>query len=262
LTFDYNYVRVFGAAAKKCYCGSPSCRGYIGGGDPLNADLIVQSDSEEEFPEPVMLTKDGEIEDAVPIPEYINNVDTQSARNMVKGRDILEKSTTAIDSDGSPEKESSVNPASAVSLLHSSAEMEDSKGKSPFSVQVEEISQQMDDVTSKPMPTVQGYEKEKESEFADKTSSTHRLDTSSPLTTASKLSNSTGSNRESKSEIIEGRKNHKLSAVKKGKVHANLPNGLKAEVTTNRLQLSSVKHKKVEGSSNGRFEAGWSSLFV
>ncbi|ESW09471.1 hypothetical protein PHAVU_009G130100 [Phaseolus vulgaris] len=256
LTFDYNYVRVFGAAAKKCYCSSPSCRGYIGGGDPLNADLIVQSDSEEEFPEPVMLSKDGKIEDAVPIPKYFSNVDTQSARNMLKGRDILEKSTTAIDSDGSPEKESSVNPASAVSLLHSPAEMEDSKGKLPFSVEVEEISQQMEDVTSKPMSTEQGYEKEKESEFADKTSSTQRLETTSPLTTASKMLSNSGSNKESKSEIIEGRKNSKLkSSVKKGKVHANLPNGLKAEVSANRLQLSSVKHKKLEGSSNGRFEA-------
>ncbi|XP_017421531.1 histone-lysine N-methyltransferase ASHH2 isoform X2 [Vigna angularis] len=254
LTFDYNYVRVFGAAAKKCYCGSPSCRGYIGGGDPLNAELIVQSDSEEEFPEPVMLTRDGEIEEA---PKYFNNDDTESARIMLKGRDVLEKSTSAIDSDGSPEKESFMNPASAVSLLHSSAEMDDSKGKLPSAIRVEEISQQMEDVTSKPMPAVQGYEKEKESEFADKTSSTQRLETTSPLTAASKmLSNSTGSNRESKSEIIEGKKNPKLNgSVKKGKVHTSPPNGLKAEVTANRLQLSSVKHKKFEGSSNGRFEA-------
>ncbi|RDX84648.1 Histone-lysine N-methyltransferase ASHH2, partial [Mucuna pruriens] len=256
LTFDYNYVRVFGAAAKKCYCGSPNCRGYIGGGDPLNAELIVQSDSEEEFPEPVMLTKDGEVEDAAPTPEYFNNGDTQSARHMLK--DILDKSTTAIDSDGSTEKESSMNPASAVSLLHSSVEMEDSKeGKlPPSSIQVEEISQQMEDVTSKPMPAVQqGHEKE--SEFADKTSSIQRLETTSPLTTVSKmLPNSTGSNRESKSEIIESRKTRKLNgSVKKGKVHANPPNGLKTEVTANRLQLSSIKHKKVEGSSNGRFEA-------
>ncbi|TKY74225.1 Histone-lysine N-methyltransferase ASHH2 [Spatholobus suberectus] len=255
LTFDYNYVRVFGAAAKKCYCGSPNCRGYIGGGDPLNAELIVQSDSEEEFPEPVMLTEDGEIEDAVPTPKYFNNVDTQSARHMLKDRDRLDKSTAAIDSDGSPEKNSSMNPASTVSLLHSSVEMEDSKGKLPLSVRVEEISQQMEDVTGKPMPAVQqGYEKE--SEFADKTS-IQRLETTSPLPTVSKmLQNSTGSNRESKSEIIEGRKTPKLNvSVKKGKVHANPPNGLKAEVTANRLQVSSIKHKKVEGSSNGRFEA-------
>ncbi|CAH8305233.1 unnamed protein product [Eruca vesicaria subsp. sativa] len=57
LTFDYNYVRVSGAAAKKCYCGSSHCRGYIGG-DPLNGDVIVQSDSDEECPELVILDDD------------------------------------------------------------------------------------------------------------------------------------------------------------------------------------------------------------
>ncbi|XP_027358952.1 histone-lysine N-methyltransferase ASHH2 isoform X2 [Abrus precatorius] len=259
LTFDYNYVRVFGAAAKKCYCGSPHCRGYIGGGDPLNAELIVQSDSDEEFPEPVMLSEDGEIEDAVPIPMYFDNVDTQSSRHMLKDRDILDKSTTALSGDGSPEKESSMNPASAVSLLHSSVEAEDSKGKLPSSVHVEEISQQMEDVTSKPKPTLE-EEYAIESEFADKTL-IQRLETTS-LTIVDKVL----SNRESKSEIVEGRKDfsqtHLLvktpklnGSVKKGKVRADPPNGLKAEVTANRLQVSSIKHKKVEGSSNGRFEA-------
>ncbi|KAK7311510.1 hypothetical protein RJT34_09708 [Clitoria ternatea] len=251
LTFDYNYVRVFGAAAKKCYCGSPNCRGYIGGGDPLNAELIVQSDSDEEFPEPVMLTKDGEIEDTVPIPKYFDNVDTQSARH--------------IDSDGSREKENSMNPASAVCLLHSSVEMEESKEKLPSGLD-EEFSQQVEDVTSKPVRAVQ-QGCAMESDLADKTSSIPRMESTSSLTTVSKmLLNSTGSSRESKSEIIEGRndssqshllaKTPKLNAsVKKGKVRANPPNGLKAEVTANRPQVSSVKHKKVDGSSNGRFEA-------
>ncbi|KAI4387974.1 hypothetical protein MLD38_000356 [Melastoma candidum] len=58
LSFDYNYVRVFGAAVKKCVCGSRHCRGYIGG-DPLNSEVVVQSDSDDEFPEPVML-RDGD----------------------------------------------------------------------------------------------------------------------------------------------------------------------------------------------------------
>lgn len=61
LTFDYNYVRVFGAAAKKCHCGSRKCRGYIGG-DPDNADVIVQGDSDEEFPEPIAVKENGEID--------------------------------------------------------------------------------------------------------------------------------------------------------------------------------------------------------
>ncbi|CAL0319436.1 unnamed protein product [Lupinus luteus] len=77
VTFDYNYVRVFGAAAKKCYCGSPHCRGYIGGGDPLDDEVIVQGDSDDEFPEPVMLTEDGEIK---------NSVATESAKHVLNER--------------------------------------------------------------------------------------------------------------------------------------------------------------------------------
>ncbi|KAL3845491.1 hypothetical protein ACJIZ3_002894 [Penstemon smallii] len=59
VTFDYNYVRVFGAAAKKCVCGSPNCRGYIGG-DPTNSE-IVQSDSDDEYSEPVVICEDNEM---------------------------------------------------------------------------------------------------------------------------------------------------------------------------------------------------------
>ncbi|KAL3840048.1 hypothetical protein ACJIZ3_024639 [Penstemon smallii] len=60
VTFDYNYVRVFGAAAKKCVCGSPNCRGYIGG-DPTNSEVIVQGDSDDEHSEPVMTCEDREM---------------------------------------------------------------------------------------------------------------------------------------------------------------------------------------------------------
>ncbi|CAK8567412.1 unnamed protein product [Lathyrus sativus] len=236
LTFDYNYVRVFGAAAKKCYCGSPHCRGYIGGGDPLKDELIVQGDSDDEFPEPMMLTEDGEVEDSIPMPKYYDNVDTESSRHLLTDMDVLEKSTTAIDADGSPEKDSSIDPASAVSLLHSSVDVEDSKGSLPSSDRVEEISQQMEDTTSKPIPAVSKV-----------------------------LSNSTDS-RESKSEMVEGRnvfsqshlhvKTQRSASGKKAKVSANAANALTAEVQANRLPVSSIKHKKVvEGSSNARFEA-------
>ncbi|XP_075514162.1 histone-lysine N-methyltransferase ASHH2-like isoform X2 [Primulina tabacum] len=62
VTFDYNYVRVFGAAAKKCVCGSHNCRGYIGG-DPSNSEVIVQGDSDDEFSEPLMICEDKELND-------------------------------------------------------------------------------------------------------------------------------------------------------------------------------------------------------
>lgn len=58
ITFDYNYVRVFGAAAKKCVCGSSECRGYIGG-DPSSSEVVIQDDSETDDVEPLMIEDRG-----------------------------------------------------------------------------------------------------------------------------------------------------------------------------------------------------------
>ncbi|XP_057795670.1 histone-lysine N-methyltransferase ASHH2 isoform X2 [Salvia miltiorrhiza] len=60
VTFDYNFVRVFGAAAKKCECGSANCRGYIGG-DLTNSEVIAQDDSDDEYTEPVMICEEGDM---------------------------------------------------------------------------------------------------------------------------------------------------------------------------------------------------------
>ncbi|KAI9097499.1 hypothetical protein K1719_025270 [Acacia pycnantha] len=218
VTFDYNYVRVFGAAAKKCYCGSPHCRGYIGG-DPLNAEIIVQDDSDEEFPEPVMLTE-GDIEDGP---------------------------------GGHPEKENSLNPASASSRLHSLIEVENSKGNLSSFIQMKVLSQQMDDVRRKPMPALQ-QGSAVESEHSDKT-------------LIPNMGTSTSSASKFKYKVIEDRcglseprllvKASQINGSgKKGKSCANPTNNLKVGVTTNRMQFPSINHKKaVEGSSNGRFEA-------
>lgn len=46
ITFDYQFQR-YGRKAQKCYCGTPSCRGYIGGNDQtfsLNGNSSPQSD--------------------------------------------------------------------------------------------------------------------------------------------------------------------------------------------------------------------------
>ncbi|XP_028757559.1 histone-lysine N-methyltransferase ASHH2 [Neltuma alba] len=258
VTFDYNYVRVFGAAAKKCYCSSPLCRGYIGGGDPLNAEVIVQGDSDEEFPEPVMLTEGGEIEGSIPRSDVMH-----AERNLSKDRDLVDKSRSA-QVPGNNQEENSVIPSPAISLLHCPLDGEDSMGKLPSS-DMEEISQQMEDVISKSMPAVQPRYLLKP-ELPDNISSSQRMEASA--TPISKMmSNFIKNKRESKSEIVEDRpgfpKTHMLvktsranSSVKKGKVHANHSNGLKAAVAANRLQVASIKPKKVvEGSSNGRFEA-------
>lgn len=50
ITFDYQFQR-YGRKAQKCYCGTPSCRGYIGGSDKtfsLNGHGSPGRDSDEE----------------------------------------------------------------------------------------------------------------------------------------------------------------------------------------------------------------------
>eukprot|EP00250_Pteridium_aquilinum_P019301 c24385_g1_i2 orf=369-5060(+) len=64
ITFDYNFVRVCGAAAKKCLCGSRDCRGFIGG-DPMTPRSVVHSDSEEDDPEPIMIEESSEEESRI-----------------------------------------------------------------------------------------------------------------------------------------------------------------------------------------------------
>lgn len=259
MTFDYNYVRVFGAAAKKCYCGSPLCRGYIGGGDSHNVEVIVQGDSDDEFPEPVMLNESGEIESSMPRSDVM-----QAERNLSEDRDLIDESRNAQVPSNNQEKENSSNPSPAIPLLHFPLDVEDSMGILPSS-DVEEISQQMEHAISKSLSAA--HEQSVKSELSDNISSDRRVEASAtPISKV--LSNFTKNKRDSKSEILEDRpgfqKTHRRvktsranGSIKKGRVHANHSNGLKAAATTNRLQTAPVKPKKVvEGSSNGRFEAG------
>ncbi|VAH39782.1 unnamed protein product [Triticum turgidum subsp. durum] len=59
LTFDYNYVRVSGAAPQKCFCGTAKCRGYIGG-DISGSGISIQHVAEAEHFEPMVTYKDAE----------------------------------------------------------------------------------------------------------------------------------------------------------------------------------------------------------
>ncbi|KAK9270427.1 hypothetical protein L1049_026006 [Liquidambar formosana] len=250
VTFDYNYVRVFGAAAKKCVCGSSQCRGYIGG-DPLNTEVIVQGDSDEEYPEPVMVREDGIT------CESLDNVSTTTSFDGENNRDKIDKSAAAVGQ--SPimiENDDSVNrSASAVSHLQISLEMEDSVGKLQPSVQTVDISIQTEDITSKPISAVQ-QEITMEEETMNKS-----LCSSSLTTVLSKSSSDTVDvNRKSKPGAVEDDqillKSHPLmktsrssSSVKKGKHKSNLVNANKSQ------SLSNKPKKLLEGSANGRFEA-------
>lgn len=131
VTFDYNYVRVFGAAAKKCVCGSSQCRGYIGG-DPLNAEIVVQDDSDDEYPEPITVHGDGialtrsHAEKEKQISEISNQakIDTDCSstvagclENTKESGDTKLSASSALSIAISLEKESSVGQHSPVQLV-------------------------------------------------------------------------------------------------------------------------------------------------
>ncbi|KAK1407678.1 hypothetical protein QVD17_39300 [Tagetes erecta] len=91
LTFDYNYVRVFGAAAKKCVCGSSRCRGVIGG-DPLSDETVVLGDSDDELPEPVKFHENNKLDDIIPVTvtaesDFINDVETKRSSDSLFATD-------------------------------------------------------------------------------------------------------------------------------------------------------------------------------
>lgn len=228
VTFDYNYVRVFGAAAKKCVCGSPQCRGYIGG-DPLSTEVIVQGDSDEEYPEPVMVNEDGEIIDSLE-----KSVATTSS---FEASEIQSKAfaTNKLDNFETALEQIVVRPAVEVSV-----QTEDLMNK-PITASQQKIPME-EETTSKPWCSDQRFNK----------SSSHSADT----------------NGKSKSEIVEEKQvfsksrpvlkaSRPSSSVKRGKSNSSLLNVDKPPGIGNKAQVLSNKPKKLlDGSANARFEAG------
>lgn len=150
VTFDYNYVRVFGAAAKKCVCGSSECRGYIGG-DPSNTEAIVQGDSDEEYPEPVMVREDNEAERSME--------DIISSTNLPDA--IFVQHAVAFEA-----KEEVCKSLSDILEFEVSSQILESERKSPSAAQQMEISLQnvdsgrdvslpVEDIVEKPLPSKQ-----------------------------------------------------------------------------------------------------------
>ncbi|OMO57166.1 hypothetical protein COLO4_35487 [Corchorus olitorius] len=261
LTFDYNHVRVFGAAAKKCHCGSPHCRGYIGG-DPLSAEVIVHDDSDEESPEPMML-EDGETwNGSVNITSQSSSVDAaemQSMESVITDGFIKLENTTEV--------EYSLNHfASSKSQLKSSVETEDLKG-SLLSNQPEEVSHMT--AISEAMADIEP-DGTMEKKAMNKTSSSFKkLDTSLNILDSKLSSDTADVNKKSKFSTPEGKqvvpKSRPLTktsrscssgSLKKEKIASNSLNGNKVQITSIKAQVPSVKPKKLsENSSNCCFEA-------
>ncbi|XP_050388298.1 histone-lysine N-methyltransferase ASHH2 [Argentina anserina] len=221
VTFDYNFVRVIGAAAKKCYCGSPLCQGYIGG-DPLNTEIIVQDDSDEEYVEPVMISEDGVV-------EY--------SRDSVVAR--TEEITTHTQE---PKNQYSLE------LQHSL----------PSFVQPVEVVQQIEDVNNRAMPAV-FPEVFREKETAEKSSnSLERPKSTSPVKVVSKRSDDSDANKkvntlEDEQPSTKVHQNVKTSSsssfVKKGKVRSTPLISNKIQVVPNKSHVLPFKPKRsIDGS--------------
>lgn len=104
MTFDYNYVRVFGAAAKKCLCGSSICRGYIGG-DPSSDEIIVQDDSDEDNLESIIVCEDSD-----------DNLDNMVSTSSSVDIDVTDMSI--VEKDVSGKAACDVENSEAVAEMH------------------------------------------------------------------------------------------------------------------------------------------------
>ncbi|KAL1533577.1 [histone H3]-lysine(4) N-trimethyltransferase [Salvia divinorum] len=144
VTFDYNFVRVFGAAAKKCECGSANCRGYIGG-DLTNSEVIAQDDSDDEYAEPVMTCEGDMSEDWNEI--VLNNSKDEIANEPSENLYRMEKRISTVGenlitshtSETSPQIDEGVDLAQAEIRVDDGIDVYDSIGNSSAANVVEKL---------------------------------------------------------------------------------------------------------------------------
>ncbi|KAK3013073.1 hypothetical protein RJ639_009912 [Escallonia herrerae] len=270
LTFDYNYVRVFGAAAKKCVCGSSQCRGYIGG-DPLNAEVIIQDDSDEEFLEPDMVFEDGDKNLHSIISATISSTGTerQGEENLLNMEEMeknrrpaghlkitkeMQASETFLDLKDGIRKSTKKNKPSK--KLDASSKVE---GLVPCSVQPSETLVQLDDVKSDITSAAQ-------ESLNGPLCAVQTRESSSLTTVVSKLPPDTSDvKRKSKYYIVDKhavaesvpliKSSLSLPSVKKGKLKNNTVNANKHREVDNKSPAVPYIAKKLVESSNDRFEA-------
>ncbi|TYI82916.1 hypothetical protein E1A91_D05G254900v1 [Gossypium mustelinum] len=257
ITFDYNYVRVFGAAAKKCHCGSSHCRGYIGG-DSLSEGVIVYDDSDVESPEPMML-EDGETWNG-----YANVISRSSPFVGAEMQPVERVITDGVRKlEKMPEAEGSVyHSASASSKLDISAEIEDLQGNFQLPIEPEEVSP-----LTAPYEPVQQDDTIQQKAMKKTSRLIHILDTFLNMSDNKLPSVFIDANKESKFNTAEDKqvppKSHPLmrasclsSSHKRGKLSSNSLNGTKVRMISDKSQVPSFKLKKFsETSSSCRFEA-------
>lgn len=285
MTFDYNYVRVFGAAAKECVCGSSQCRGYLGG-DPQNTEAIVKDDSDEEYPEPVMFNEDGEIDDnwkhLISAASSFDSTE-KMADHRLGNKDKMGKSaivgghvenTTELQIAGMQVKEEDETGLSATAVrpleitagsslikstfcaqLHHSLEVDNSvEGLLP--VLLEKNRSQLDHKMNKPISEAQkGFFQGLETSLQSVVSKS----LSDATDTKKKIKSNTEDRHESKARP-RLKTSCSSSSVKKGKSCSNSLKIDKSELIVGKSNVLSYKSRKImESSLNNRFEAGMSS---
>lgn len=230
VTFDYNYVRVFGAAAKKCVCGSPQCRGYIGG-DPLNTDVIVQGDSDDEYPEPIMLFENGST--VHPLNQLGAQITSGYENSMDQSAADIGKSRTSED-NGDPNTNLPSSDLPVDIILQTNNDASISVSATPQEIVAKEV--------------LNASEKSEISSTSKPLSKLHRDDASR---TRTKKSNTIDKRLHPlvKQSISSG-------SIKKSKDSGSSINMDKVQGTAHKSQMVFSKPRKaVEGSSGGRFEA-------
>ncbi|GAB4862111.1 hypothetical protein Ancab_037363 [Ancistrocladus abbreviatus] len=254
LTFDYNYVRIFGAAAKKCYCGATQCRGYIGG-DPLNTEVIVQGDSDDEYPEPVVVNENGEIHNGL---ESTVSISSSFILEKVGAADTLPDNTLGILSEdrGILSEEEKSTTEIGLSTTNGSSET------------IEAL--ETEDMLDKPASHGQQEIPTERELMCTSSLSTQRLECSSHYRIPGKIiSESVEAGRRSESEMAEGKQVHSKSrlrmkvshsskSIKSYKSNSNSANAEKAPMMVNINKSHMVSHKPkklLECSANGHLEA-------
>ncbi|KAL3641727.1 hypothetical protein CASFOL_012542 [Castilleja foliolosa] len=274
VTFDYNYVRVFGAAAKKCVCGAPNCRGYIGG-DPTNSEVIVQGDSDDDFEEPVITCEDREMKDdwndiiANSLPDGENKSANEppkiSARRMkslnvafqlesITSETSIQKvgvssATQVLDNDEA-DNSVGINFSSGVAVLSSDAKKDNGKSSSISSsavskvesevdshVQVADISLQSVDVMINARSPAQQPTRSEVTALPSK---------SQPKTIRRKLKYATLGGKEALAKPDSVVKTRLPSLIKKGKLKSNLVNG-KGTSDVDKSNAATNKSKNLPG---------------
>ncbi|CAI0609229.1 unnamed protein product [Linum tenue] len=255
LTFDYNYVRVFGAAAKKCYCGSAQCRGYIGG-DPTNYEVIDQVDSDEEFPEPVMFDHRGKS-----LTKARSSAQTRITDSVSTERDKLDEDVESLGKSKVLAKVGAYRSKSPdISQARGSLEMTDIKANDPPCPSVE-TSCQAEHIMSNPSSDIEKVVSMEEP--VDRSSGCMQASEKSIITTHVKLSTDDTVANKSKSVVEEKRVfvksrfliKNQYGATKKGKLNGSPQIVNKSQMGPNKFQVQPLKVKKgMEGVPNGRLE--------